>query len=198
MESIEDIVKKIKYYIENKPEEMQDWYNKGSIYVENYKKYNATSWYDWRCNNWGVKWNASDSDVTDADDENYYISFSTPWGPPDGWIKELAKNGIPFSVIWEEESGYRGKYECMVNRKTTELADMECEVSYYPDSDNEEEWAAYEHHNELAYDYPVRITRYKISGDRVIDVEKEVYTRYTLEEAKKQMKGIPFEYKRIS
>lgn len=53
-------------------------------------KYGATNWYDWRVKNWGCKWDASESDFYKNDDE-WMISFETPWGPPIEFMKSLSK-----------------------------------------------------------------------------------------------------------
>ncbi len=81
-------------------------YERGKLLVENYEKYGATTWYNWCCNNWGVKWNASDTEIIDDDT----ISFTTPWGPPDGWLDALTQKDVPFTLDWEEEGGDSGSY----------------------------------------------------------------------------------------
>lgn len=52
-------------------------------------KYGATDWYSWRCDNWGVKWDASESGFW-KDGDDWIISFSTPWGPPCEFMKKLS------------------------------------------------------------------------------------------------------------
>lgn len=81
----------------------------GEYYLSLKEKYGYFNWYDWSYDNWGVKWNACESDVIneDDDDELLYLQFSTPWGYPDEWLKQLAKK-CPFHLAWEEEQGYRG------------------------------------------------------------------------------------------
>ena len=53
------------------------------------EKYGADNWYDWRYQNWGVKWNASDTEIYD---EEHIIAFSTPWGPPIKFLKKLTED----------------------------------------------------------------------------------------------------------
>lgn len=36
--------------------------------------------YEWCCNNWGTKWNASDPECHDSEDELVYV-FNTAWSP---------------------------------------------------------------------------------------------------------------------
>ena len=49
------------------------------------------SWYDWHLNNWGVKWNASNSEV-DQYDGDLIISFDSPWWTPNRVLEQLSKN----------------------------------------------------------------------------------------------------------
>lgn len=50
--------------------------------------YGADNWYDWRYKNWGVKWDASESQFFDDDD--IIAEFETPWGPPIEFFKRLS------------------------------------------------------------------------------------------------------------
>lgn len=45
-------------------------------------------WYDWCLANWGVKWNASETEV---DDDSLVIRWNTPWGPPIEVLEALAE-----------------------------------------------------------------------------------------------------------
>ncbi len=77
------------------------------------KHHGCENWYDWRAQNWGVKWDASEHDVeSDGDYVNY--RFQTPWGAPDINIFELLAKEIPnFTYFWEEEQGFGADYECV-------------------------------------------------------------------------------------
>lgn len=74
----------------------------GKEYIRNYIKYGYFTWYEWCYANWGVKWNASDSIVCDD-----YAEFSTPWGPPIGFLISLSKAypDVTFTNEWYEEGG---------------------------------------------------------------------------------------------
>lgn len=48
----------------------------GKKYIDNYNKYGAYTWYEWRNANWGTKWNAIDSSY---DNETKTITFDTAW-----------------------------------------------------------------------------------------------------------------------
>jgi len=69
------------------------------------------TWYYWRKQNWGVKWNAVDDIETDKsnwiqveyDTEwNNAISFSyeTPWNPPEGIAKAFQQLDEVNNVVW--------------------------------------------------------------------------------------------------
>jgi hypothetical protein len=67
---------------------------------ENIQKYGAKDWYDWSCNNWGTKWNASDSTI----DENI-ITFETAWATPVPIIEKLSIDypNLEFVVSYADE-----------------------------------------------------------------------------------------------
>lgn len=87
-------------------EYVDESYELGKRYVLNKDNYGVYDWYEWSYRNWGVKWNASDSDWY-AYEDYLNIRFDTPWGYPDEWLKAL-KEKCPFHLAWEEEQGYRG------------------------------------------------------------------------------------------
>lgn len=66
----------------------------------------GTGWYDWRCNNWGTKWNAYDAvveDVWDGDNcADIQIAFTTAWSPPFPIIDALRQ--------WPEVEAVYGHY----------------------------------------------------------------------------------------
>lgn len=71
-ESIEEYVKK-RHEICNYTKE------KAQVYIDNMKNYGAPTWYEWCINNWGTKWNAMRSEISED-----RIVFDTAWdGVPD-------------------------------------------------------------------------------------------------------------------
>ncbi len=79
----------------------------GRYYIGLLEKYKVLDWYSWSNRNWGVKWNASETDVTELKGGKLDITFNTPWGPPAEWLQTVAEY-MPFHMAWEEEQGYRG------------------------------------------------------------------------------------------
>jgi len=60
-------------------------YAEGEKYVSNYENYGAFTWYEWCIENWGTKWNASDTYFDDEadDDEVIAVDFQTAWNYPE-------------------------------------------------------------------------------------------------------------------
>lgn len=84
-------------------------YGDGKQYVSNYIQYGATTWYDWRREKWGTKWNSYDNEQVD---ENT-IKFSTAWSRPEPVMRLLAVM-YPDARIehwWaDEDAGYNVGY----------------------------------------------------------------------------------------
>ena len=51
------------------------------------RKYGHSDWYGWNCDNWGTKWDCSDSHYTE---EDKILQFQTPWACPQEIISEMA------------------------------------------------------------------------------------------------------------
>jgi hypothetical protein len=54
--------------------------------LENLEKYGHKDWYSWSIENWGTKWNSSDT----YQDEDY-LEFQTAWSLPEPVIIQLSK-----------------------------------------------------------------------------------------------------------
>lgn len=59
----------------------------GAQYLQNLILYGATTWYDWRVEHWGTKWNSYENTQIDPDT----ITFETAWSAPEPVIAQLAK-----------------------------------------------------------------------------------------------------------
>ena len=58
---------------------------------ENLRKlYGAENWYDWCCENWGVKWDAVDSSKTRTPRMLVY-RFMSPWSAPEAAIYQISR-----------------------------------------------------------------------------------------------------------
>ena len=74
-----------------------------------------TDWYNWRCTNWGTKWNAYEVEI--EWDEEYKecieINFQTAWSPPEGVMTKLREKfpDVSFQCFYDEPGmGIAGYY----------------------------------------------------------------------------------------
>jgi hypothetical protein len=93
--------------------------------IQNLKAFEETGyheWYAWNLDNWGVKWDAHDCKSKELTDFNTIIfNFSSPWGTPEHFVKQLSKlyPNATFEMVSgsiENDSHYEftcvdGKYE---------------------------------------------------------------------------------------
>lgn len=110
-----------------KEEHLKEVRELGQQYIDNIDKYGVADWYDWRCENWGCKWNASETEIFTPldevkDGEFVEIQFNTPWSPPIGWLNKVAEAGIEHRLAWYEEQGYRGI--CVFDGERAEQFDL--------------------------------------------------------------------------
>lgn len=109
---LEELANRIGSYIDTLSEqEREDCFALGKRILFNVINYDAPTWYEWRCEHWGCKWNACNSEISEdeSDEEDIIVNFETPWGPPTEWCQALARMGVDFYLDWEEEQGYRGE-----------------------------------------------------------------------------------------
>ena len=63
--------------------------------LQNQQAFIATGyhdWYSWSCDNWGVKWDASNCKSKELSDFfTIVFSFDSPWGCPEHFVRELSK-----------------------------------------------------------------------------------------------------------
>lgn len=138
-----------------------DWqplYELGRLYVSNLINYGAFTWYDWRLDNWGTKWNSYASERK----ENSFI-FETAWSAPHEIVEQLAKMfpRLSFYHEWADENiGYNTGYceyyngerwnECFFDDGTKDAYEFAAEVL-------ETDLAEYDlYFNEAIQNYEVR------------------------------------------
>ena len=77
------------------------------------------SWYDWRVDNWGTKWDAADIDgvesssdklpktITGIEEKNSWVSYNcwTAWGPPIPVWQAMHDLGIEVDADYQDEGG---------------------------------------------------------------------------------------------
>ena len=86
----------------------------GNRLIENYKKYGYASWYEWRINHWGTKWNSHNT-VIDA--ENKTIEFDTAWNAPKPLFHHISeKTDAKIAFLYaDEDIGYNQGYSLWCN-----------------------------------------------------------------------------------
>ena len=90
-----------KYYNQNKfDEKTLKNFLKG---CENYVRYGFATWYGWRLENWGTKWNAYGQ--PDKRNTLNTIYFETAWSCPKNLIKKLSKifPDVEIEIAWADE-----------------------------------------------------------------------------------------------
>lgn len=106
----------------NKLIPMPDHIYKGNIGETERQKYGKNNWYDWGVENWGTKWNAYNSSITE---ENglVFLKFDTAWSVLDPIIKELSKRYPSMTVeyfdeghcFWGREVWRNGEMESLID-----------------------------------------------------------------------------------
>jgi hypothetical protein len=61
-------------------------------WAANIEKYGARTWYEWRCQHWGTKWNACEAEVTDKGDASLHVQFDTASDFPFPILKKLVSD----------------------------------------------------------------------------------------------------------
>lgn len=106
------------YDLEDKEikEKYTNIYDLGKQYIDNIKEYNFSTWYDWRIENWGTKWNVEEEvSVIDTGNNELEILFDTAWDLPEKIMlkfSEFCKNG---ELHWEYQN--EGEYVCHILKK---------------------------------------------------------------------------------
>ena len=70
----------------------------------NIKLYKHKDWYDWRCANWGTKWDACEPHIDNNDINFFSVSFDTAWSPPIDWIDNIMEDfpDLCFELEYDE------------------------------------------------------------------------------------------------
>jgi len=90
-----------------------------------WRGFDVEGWYDWRCNNWGTKWDVVNVEIDeeftrekgadDIFDENVKSWFEfrcwTAWGPPVPVWDKLRELGVRVHATYQDEGGmFEGEY----------------------------------------------------------------------------------------
>lgn len=93
---------------------IEDMMDMGRKYVNNLLEYSAATWYDWRIDNWGTKWDAYGYMDDFEYDGSGNLEFCTAWSAPHKVIEKLSEMfpDIEIEHKWaDEDIGYNcGRY----------------------------------------------------------------------------------------
>ena len=101
----------------------------GNVYINNILQYGADSWYDWCCENWGTKWNATSTYIIDDNE----IEFSTAWSCPVNIFKELSRQFSGVEIVVEfadEDIGSNCGKITFLNGEIEEYIDMDGDTDF--------------------------------------------------------------------
>jgi hypothetical protein len=132
--------------------------------------FTGDTWYNWNCENWGVKWDAKvEEQSTDSLDFCEYgdgqgsvsYHFDTAWGTPEAFLHAVVAKypHLEFSVEFEEEQGWGGEYSGM-NGELSLISEYDIPNSHadYADRDREHSCAcAWGDLEDMYTDCPARI-----------------------------------------
>ncbi len=70
------------------------------------------NWYSWCCLNWGTKWDACESMVTELEEDSITYVFDSAWTPPSAWLSHIAPQFplLRFELTYRESGvGFAGR-----------------------------------------------------------------------------------------
>ena len=73
-------------YLATYPEIDREEWDLGKQAFHNIREFGCPTWYEWRIQNWGTKWNASGAEVLDG-----RLSFLTAWNAPKQILEKLSQ-----------------------------------------------------------------------------------------------------------
>ena len=87
-------------YLTAHPEIDREEWDLGKQAYQNIQKYGCPTWYEWRIQNWGTKWNASGAEVLDG-----RLSFLTAWNAPKQILEKLSQMFPSLTIrhVWADE-----------------------------------------------------------------------------------------------
>lgn len=101
----------------------------GNFYINNIIRYGYPTWYEWRCENWGTKWNAFDTRIL----SNNEIEFQMAWSCPEEIFKALSNmyEGVEIIVDYaDEDIGNNCGRICFLNGEVEEYINKEGDIDF--------------------------------------------------------------------
>lgn len=110
-------------YLAAHPEIDREEWDLGKQAFHNLQNFGCPTWYEWRTQNWGTKWNASSTEIS-----NGRLSFLTAWNAPKPVMEKLSKMFPTVSIhhAWaDEDIGHNcGEYTYQNGAVTQEYLPM--------------------------------------------------------------------------
>lgn len=93
------------HYRKRHPEITDEVWAMGKQSYENFQKYGAPTWYEWRNAHWGTKWNAFEEGVPVLTDFDRTLSFRTAWSMPEPILLKLSEMmpEAEAGIMWADE-----------------------------------------------------------------------------------------------
>lgn len=109
----------------------EDW-ELGKAAWNNLREYGASTWYSWRINNWGTKWNAYSCGMEFCEGDCAKVFFETAWSAPHPILEKLSETypDIGIEHEWADE-------DIGVNCGRFSYANGERTEEYFPESGRE-------------------------------------------------------------
>ena len=160
------------YWVEDKfNQETQQWENNGvkeETYSAVFNFWNLRSpdadflndyfdkkWYDWNCENWGTKWEASEPVLNNEGDGFLIYVFQTAWSPLSlELLREFSEKfpTLTFKHDYEEEQGWGGEAE-VENGDVTHFSEYDIPQSHADlDARDRDCWACDSGEPEMMWD----------------------------------------------
>jgi len=70
------------------------------VALKNEPTIRENSWWDWRIQNWGTKWDLSEEIQFEVDGGDIHMQFDTAWGPPAGIYEALVEKFPDIGITW--------------------------------------------------------------------------------------------------
>lgn len=79
----------------------------GRIYLNNKRRYGGETWYEWRVQNWGTKWNAYHTEIQTENDTEIVVLFDTAWSLAEPVYEAIAERfpELYINVQYIDEGG---------------------------------------------------------------------------------------------
>lgn len=128
-------------FMETEDAQIPGLLNIASKLLANIQRYGFPDWYEWRCENWGTKWNSFDVQAADNN-----ISFYTAWSPCSPIVKQLSVMFPDVIIEYHYEEPGCCFCGCEIYSAGRKLYNMDAEYSEYwlCDLDYEEDSPHYE------------------------------------------------------